>query len=129
MVTELHQTPPFVDTHAHLEMKAFAQDLPQVIHRAHAAGVTAIVSVGIDCTSAQRTLEIAETYNTIFAIVGIHPHHAGHVRDNDLERLKQMATHTKVKAWGEIGLDFYRNLSPQESQREIFRQQIAIAKE
>ncbi len=118
-----------VDTHAHLEMPEFEKDLPQVIQRAKEVGITAIVTVGTNLLSCQKTLEIVGSYKDTYAILGIHPHHAADVKEEDLGRLKEMAHHEKVKAWGETGLDFYRNLSPPQIQRERFRQQINIAKE
>jgi len=117
-----------IDTHAHLDMPEFKADLPQVIRRATEAGVTTIMTVGIDPSSCRRTLEIAEAYPHIFAIVGVHPHNAAEIEERDLDSLKASARHEKVKAWGEIGLDFYRNLSPPAIQQERFRQQIQIAK-
>jgi TatD DNase family protein len=118
-----------IDTHAHLDMPEFEADLPQVIQRAEEAGVSTIMTVGIDPVSCRRTIEIAEAYPNVFAIVGVHPHDAAHVGESELDSLKTLARHVKVKAWGEIGLDFYRNLSPPAIQQERFRQQIAIAKE
>jgi TatD DNase family protein len=118
-----------IDTHAHLDMPEFEADLPQVIQRAREAGVSTILTVGIDLASCRKAIEIAETYPDIFAILGVHPHDAAQVGERDLDRLKVLARHEKVKAWGEIGLDFFRNLSPPAIQQEIFRRQITIAKE
>lgn len=118
-----------VDTHAHLDLPEFKKDLPLVIQRAKEEQITLILTVGIEPKSCRRTLEIAETYKGIFAILGVHPHYAAHVKEGDLTHLKDMAHHKKVKAWGEVGLDFYRNLSPPEIQRERFRQQISIGRE
>lgn len=117
-----------IDTHAHLDMPEFETDLPQVIQRATEAGVTTIMTVGIDPPSCRRALEITEAYPHIFAIVGVHPHNAAEIGHRDLDDLQDIAHHPKVKAWGEIGLDFYRNLSPRAIQQERFRQQIQIAK-
>jgi TatD DNase family protein len=118
-----------IDTHAHLDMPEFEADLPQVIQRAHEADVSTIITVGIDPASCRKAIEIAEAYPNVFAIVGVHPHDAAQVGEQELDVLKTVARHAKVKAWGEIGLDFYRNLSPPEIQQERFRQQITIAKE
>ena len=118
-----------VDTHAHLDLPEFEQDLPRVIQRAMEAGVTTILAVGIEPASCTRTLEIAEAYPHILAIVGIHPHNAAEVDEGDLTNLQDLASHPKVRAWGEIGLDFYRNLSPTAIQKERFRQQIQIGKD
>jgi TatD DNase family protein len=118
-----------IDTHAHLDMPEFAADLPRVIQRAEEAGVHTIMTVGTDPDSCRKTLEISEAYPTIFAIIGVHPHNAAEIDKSNLDALKKLAQHKKVKAWGEVGLDFYRNLSPPAIQQERFRQQIMIAKE
>lgn len=118
-----------IDTHAHLDMPEFEADLPQVIQRATEAGVSIIMTVGIDPPSCRRALEISEAYSHIFAIVGVHPHNAAEIGHRDLDDLQDLAHHPKVKAWGEIGLDFYRNLSPRAIQQERFREQIRIAKQ
>jgi TatD DNase family protein len=122
------ETSILIDTHAHLDMPEFKADLPQVIQRAREAGVSTIMTVGIDLASCRKAIEIAETYPGIFAILGVHPHDAAQVGERDLDSLKALARHEKVKAWGEIGLDFFRNLSPPAIQQEIFRRQITIAK-
>jgi TatD DNase family protein len=118
-----------IDTHAHLDMPEFETDLPRVIQRAEEAGVPTIMTVGTDPASCRRTMEIAGAFPNVFAIVGVHPHSAAEVNEGDLDGLKILAHNEKVKAWGEVGLDFYRNLSPQAIQQERFRQQITIAKE
>ena len=118
-----------VDTHAHLDMPEFERDLPLVIKRAREEGIIAIVTVGVEPASCQRTLEIADSYSGVYAMLGVHPHNASDVQEGNLAQLRDMAQHEKVKAWGEIGLDFYRNLSPPEVQRERFRQQIHAGKE
>ena len=118
-----------VDTHAHLDLPEFEKDLPRVIQRAQEAGVATILAVGIEPASCRRTLEIAEAYTNIFAIVGVHPHNAAEIEEKDLDGLKDLARNAKVKAWGEIGLDYYRNLSPPTIQQERLRQQIQIGKE
>jgi TatD DNase family protein len=128
MPIPITEAAPLIDTHAHLDMPEFEKDLPQVIERAHKAGVTTIIIVGTDPNSCRRTIEIADHYPNLFAILGVHPHNAAEVTERDLEQLQVLAQHEKVKGWGEIGLDFFRNLSPQPIQKERFREQIAIAK-
>jgi TatD DNase family protein len=124
-----HEELMLIDTHAHLDLPEFEKDLPRVIQRATEAGVTTILTVGIEPASCIKTLEIAEAYPHIFAIIGIHPHHAAEVGKKELGDLQDLARHPKVKAWGEIGLDFFRNLSPPAIQKEKFHQQIQIGKE
>jgi TatD DNase family protein len=115
-----------VDTHAHLDMPEFERDLPFVIQRAEESEVNTILTVGTELESCRKTLKIVESHKDIFAILGIHPHYTSKIHEKDLDHLKHMALHEKVKAWGEIGLDFYRNYSHPEIQRKRFRQQINI---
>ncbi len=116
-----------VDTHAHLDFDQFDADRPAVIERAKAAGVVAIVNVGADLASSRRAVELAEQYEPIYAAVGMHPHDAKRLDGATLARLRELARRRKVVAVGEIGLDFYRNLSPQDVQRRALQAQLAWA--
>lgn len=116
------------DTHAHLNDKQFARDLPEVIDRAWAAGVTRIATVGYDLPSSVDSVKIAKANSGIYAVVGVHPHDALTVNAGMLDKLRTLAEEPEVVAIGEIGLDFFRDLSPREKQREAFRAQIQIAK-
>ncbi|MFZ5752851.1 MAG: TatD family hydrolase [Bacillota bacterium] len=117
------------DTHAHLDDKQFAQDREEVIQRAKDGGVELIVNVGYNLASAKRTLALVEKYDFIYGSVGLHPHDAKDGDDRTLAELKRMAQHPKIVALGEMGLDYYWNHSPHEVQKEVFRKQIALAKE
>ncbi len=116
-----------IDTHAHLDFPNFDADRAAVVERARAAGVMAIVNVGADLASSRRAVGLAEQYRTIYAAVGIHPHDAKKLDGAALAELRDLAQHPKVVAIGEIGLDFYRDLSPREAQRRAFRAQLAWA--
>ncbi len=118
-----------VDTHAHLDSARYKDDLEEVISRAQAADVQAIITVGADVDSSRRAVALAQQHPLIYATVGIHPHEAAHVGAHDLSALKQLSRHPKVLAIGETGLDFYRNLSPRHSQREVFVAQLELAME
>ncbi|OGP49782.1 MAG: hydrolase TatD [Deltaproteobacteria bacterium RBG_13_43_22] len=118
----------WIDSHAHLEMKEFDPDRPQVIERAVAKGITGIITIGTDLESSQKSLALAKTYQTIWATVGVHPHDAASFHPETLPQLTRLAQDKQVVALGEIGLDFYRNLSPQKAQIETFRQLIQLAK-
>lgn len=118
-----------VDSHAHLEMPQFEEDLPQVLQRAKQWGVGAIVTCGTDLEDSRRAVELATAYPSVFASVGVHPHEAIGFTSDTLACLRQMALHPKVVAIGETGLDFYRELSPRKVQIEAFREQIRLAKE
>ncbi|MGQ9654772.1 MAG: TatD family hydrolase [Thermodesulfobacteriota bacterium] len=119
----------FIDSHAHLDMPQFEEDLPGVIQRAEQAGVRLIITVGTDLDSSHRAVKLAHLFPQVFAAVGIHPHNARDCTFEALARLREMATSPKVVAIGETGLDFYRNLSPPEAQILAFREQIRLARE
>ncbi len=117
-----------IDSHAHLELEPLVNEPEAVVDRASRAGVAAIITVGIDLEDVQIALSIAERFSKVFASVGFHPHNAKDAGHNALERMAQLAGHPKVVAYGEIGLDFYRNLSPQSVQKAVFADQLSLAK-
>ncbi len=116
------------DTHAHLNATQFNEDVEQVIERARAEGVSHIVVVGFDRPTIQRAIKLAEQYSFIYAAVGWHPVDAIHMTDEDLTMIERLASHPKVVALGEMGLDYYWDQSPKEVQKEVFRKQIRLAK-
>ena len=118
-----------IDTHTHLDFSQFDGDRERVIERAATAGVKAIVNVGTDLASSRAAVALAEAYPQIYAAVGVHPHDAKTLTGEVLKELGALASHTKVVAIGEIGLDFYRDLSPRDKQRQAFKQQLALASE
>ncbi len=118
-----------VDTHAHLDDPRFDRDRDDVISRAHEAGVAFIINPGADMPSSRKAVEIAEKHERVFAAVGVHPHEAKTLDAAALAELKKLASHPKVVAIGEIGLDYYRDLSPRDVQRDAFRRQLDLAAE
>ena len=116
-----------IDSHAHLDMKAFDADRDEVINRASSAGVKGIITIGTDRESSLKAITVAEAYSAIFATIGIHPHNADNASAEDIEGLVQLAAHRKVVAIGEIGLDFYRNRSSRKGQIKLFEQQLDLA--
>jgi len=118
-----------IDSHAHLEMPDFRKDLEAVIQRAQESGVGYIFTVGTEKRDWRRALEIAHAQSSIYAILGVHPHNAKEIDDQTYPSLKKLCQDEKVKAYGEIGLDFFRNLSPRDVQLKRFREQIGLAKE
>ncbi|MBI3302659.1 MAG: TatD family hydrolase [Deltaproteobacteria bacterium] len=120
-----------VDSHAHIQGSEFAADVAQVIRRAQEAGVEKIVVVGGsgDLSSNQAALELANFSPGLFATVGMHPHDAKAVSEEDIERLKVLARNPKVVAVGETGLDFYYDHSPREIQIELFCRFIHMARQ
>lgn len=121
----------FVDSHCHLDDKQFADDLDAVLERAAAAGVTRILTIGTGDGPPEidRAVRIAERYPQVFASVGVHPHDAAKVKAQTYDDLRALAKHEKVMAFGEIGLDYHYDFSPREVQREVFIEQLRIARE
>jgi TatD DNase family protein len=117
-----------IDSHAHLEMPEFKKDLEAVIQRAKESGVEYIFTVGTEKRDWKRALEIADSHPSIYAILGVHPHNAKEIDDQTYPMLKGLCRNGKVKAYGEIGLDFFRNLSPRDIQLKRFREQIGVAR-
>lgn len=116
-----------VDSHAHLDFAQFDADRAAVLERARQAGVGAIIDVGADLASSRRAVVLAEAEPIVYASVGVHPHDAKRLDGAVLAELRALASHPKVVAAGEIGLDFYRDLSPRDVQRRAFRAQLAWA--
>ena len=98
----------FYDTHAHLDYPDFADELPQVIERARAAGITKIVSIATNLESSRSVLAIADRFESVYAVVGCHPTDALEAPDDVRPELYSMARHSKVVALGETGVDYYR---------------------
>ncbi|WP_458110003.1 TatD family hydrolase [Bacillus zhangzhouensis] len=117
------------DTHAHLNAEQYNEDLEQVIERAKSEKVENIVVVGFDRPTITRAMELIEEYEFIYAAIGWHPVDAIDMTDEDLAWIKELSQHEKVVAIGEMGLDYYWDKSPKEVQKEVFRRQIALAKE
>lgn len=119
----------FFDSHAHLDDEKFADDRAEVIARAKENGVTHIVNIGADMESSARSIELTQQYDMIYAAVGVHPHDAKKVIASDYDQLAQWTKLDKVVAIGEIGLDYYYDLSPRELQREVFIRQLDVARQ
>ncbi len=118
-----------IDSHAHLEMPDFKRDLEVVIQRAQDSGVGYIFTVGTEKRDWKRALEISNAHSSIYVVLGVHPHNAKEIDGETYPILRELCQNKKVKAYGEIGLDFFRNLSPREIQLKRFREQIGLAKE
>ncbi|MBI3307361.1 MAG: TatD family hydrolase [Candidatus Omnitrophica bacterium] len=116
----------FVDTHVHLHFPDFDQDREEVIRRAQDAGVDFFINVGTDVKSSQASLALAESHSNIRGSGGIHPHDAKDATEQAFGELETILQHPKMIAVGEVGLDFYRDHSPKEKQKEVLRRFIAI---
>src|SRR5271154_180169 len=119
----------FVDSHAHLEMEQFNADRDSMLLRAKDAGIETILAIGsgtgpgsLDCA-----IQLADQHDFIYATIGIHPHEANLAGDADFEEMTRLAKHSKVIAWGEIGLDYFYDHSPRDAQRQVFLKQLQLA--
>lgn len=118
-----------VDTHAHLDGEAYDADRAEVIQRARDNGVDYILNIGSDLQSSFRSVELTEQYDFIYATTGVHPHDVKDIDNTTYTEIRKLLAHPKVLALGEIGLDYYKNHSPPETQRLHFRKQIELARE
>ncbi len=121
-------TPDLFDTHAHLHFAEFADDLPAVLDRARAAGVRRLLTIGTDVETSRAAIALAHREPDVWAAVGIHPHDAAAADDTALEAIARLTGEPRVVAVGEIGLDFFRNLSPPAVQESIFRRLLGLAR-
>jgi TatD DNase family protein len=115
------------DTHAHLDDPRYKDDFAQVLENMKRSQISRILNVGYDLPSSERSLRLAHQYEHVYAAVGVHPHDAADATLETWERLTQLAKDEKVIGWGEIGLDYFRDLSPRSMQKEVFIQQIELA--
>lgn len=124
-----------IDTHAHLDFPAFADDLDAVIARAAEAGVTRIIVVATDVEDSYRSVALAERYDNLFAVVGVHPNSAIEAQDDAIDHLRKLAAHPKVMAIGETGLDYFRlpkaetdeKIAVKAAQKRLFSAQLELA--
>lgn len=118
------------ETHAHLDFPEYDSDREDVIRRANAAGVGIIINVSSSLKGSFASVELSKSYDCIYVACGIHPHHAKDVTDDVIQSLKELALSSKkVVAIGEVGLDFYGNLSPRDIQHDAFIEFIRLSKE
>lgn len=118
-----------IDTHCHLDWKAFDPDREAVIDRAAQAGVRRMISIGVDVPSSRRAIEIAEQHEAVYAAVGVHPNDCADFSATLLNEVRSLARHPKVVAIGEIGLDYYWRKVDHDTQARAFRAQLELAAE
>jgi TatD DNase family protein len=116
-----------VDSHCHLDAQQFDADREAVIARSVESGVTRIVNPGVDLPSSRAAVALAQKQEHIYAAVGVHPHEAKTLDTAALSELRKLAASPKIVAIGEIGLDYYRDLSPRDVQRRAFESQLELA--
>lgn len=118
-----------IDSHCHLYMGSWSKNMDDVLARAQERGVGKIICPGIDIDSSWQSLTIAKNHANVFAAAGIHPHDASNAPADFINQLRDIFTQPKIVALGEIGLDYYRNISDAETQRKVFKKQLQLAKE
>jgi TatD DNase family protein len=118
-----------IDTHCHLDFKDFDPDRDAVLDRAREKGIARIINVGSSIEGTRRAVELSKKYDIVYASAGIHPHDASSATDEIFKEIEALTRDKKVVAIGEVGLDYYRNLSPKEKQIEAFKRFIALARE
>jgi len=117
------------DTHCHLNFRDFDRDRATVLSRAWEAGVERILIPGIDVRSSQAAVRLAERYAEIYAAVGMHPNSANNWDAHALGLIDELSSHSKGVAIGEIGLDYYRDLTSHSLQKRVFREQLELAEQ
>ncbi|HHZ92796.1 TPA: TatD family deoxyribonuclease [Candidatus Poribacteria bacterium] len=118
-----------VDSHAHIQLSQFDRDRHEVLQRAKSAGIEQILVVGFDLKTSQQAVELAMNTENLWATVGMHPHDAKDLTNTAMDTFQRLADHPKVIALGEMGLDYYRDLSPRSIQKTAFEQQLDLAEE
>lgn len=124
--TDSANQPSLVETHAHLHFDTFAGEIDGLLQRAHEAGVHKLITVGVNTADSRKAVELAATYDSVWAAVGIHPHEAGE-SVQAIGYLRDLAGRRKVVAIGECGLDFYRSTISAHEQVAALRGQIELA--
>ena len=119
----------YFDTHAHYTDEAFDADRDETINAVHDSGVELIMNASCDMDSCVRALELTQKYSFVYATVGWHPHDAKSFTDESEKLIRELSRNPKVRAIGEIGLDYYYDLSERDKQREVFTRQMELAKE
>ena len=119
----------FFDTHAHYDDERYDVDRDLLLESMRESGVSLILNAGSSVENSRRGLQIAEKYPFVYASVGVHPHDAKEMDENSIFELLELSKHQKALAIGEIGLDYHYNLSPVETQKERFREQLELARE
>lgn len=130
-IPQLDPNYSLIDTHCHLDMGAYQEDLENILNRAYSSGVHTIVTIGIDVTSSQEAIRLARKHRMVKATVGIHPHDVGNIDASDLKEIQTLIEQNRqyIVGYGEIGLDYVKNYSEPDIQRHYFRRQLEIAHE
>jgi len=118
-----------VDTHCHLYFEELNKDLDGVLSRANELGVNTFICVGTNINDSHESLTLAQKYKNIYATAGIHPHDSKDADEDDLQKLRKLLDNEKIVAVGEMGLDYFRNISNSDTQKIVFKDQLKLAEE
>ena len=117
------------DTHCHLDLDKFDSDREVVLERAIQAGVERILIPGLALASSLSAVKLAESHSILYAAIGVHPTEASDFGRSTLDAIRKLAQSPKVKAIGEIGLDYYWDTTPHHHQQKVLKEQLALAAE
>lgn len=118
-----------IDSHCHLTYPQLYDQLSDVLSRAHAAGVTRMITIGTSLADGQKAIELCKMHPSVRCAVGIHPHHSSEAAADDVVRLRQLANEKVMLALGEMGLDYHYDFAPRPVQKQVFLQQLQLARE
>jgi len=116
-----------IDTHCHLDEESLTEDLDNVLEAARQTGVETIITIGTNAESSRRSVDLAEKYDCVVAVVVIHPNYCSELKSGDWETIEELAAHPRVVAVGETGLDRYWDYAPIDVQREYFLRHLELS--
>ena len=119
----------YFESHAHYDDERFDDDRDELLSSFPEEGIETVINSSSDISSSKASIALADKYPFFYASVGVHPHEVGKMSEEDIETLKKLSKHPKVVAVGEIGLDYYYDLSPRDEQRYWFKRQLELAYE
>lgn len=119
----------WIDTHCHLDEESFVQDCDDAIRRAVDSGVTRMLSVGITLDSCQRVIELTKRFESVYAIIGLHPNYVSAAAHGDWEQIVELMRSSRVVGIGETGLDKYWDHSPLDLQAQYFDRHLELSRD
>ena len=119
----------YFESHAHYDDERFDEDRDTLLASFPAEGIETVVNASSDIKSSKASIALSEKYPFFYAAVGVHPHEVENITEADIDELRELSKHHKVVAIGEIGLDYYYDLSPRDLQRHWFKRQLELADE
>jgi TatD DNase family protein len=119
----------YIDTHCHLDFENFDDDRESVVQRSIKNKIEAIITIGTNVETSVKSIELSEKFATVFSAVGVHPNDAVKANKKTIQQIYDLSANPKVVAIGEIGLDYYRDYTPAEIQKELFRMQLKLARD